>query len=605
MFPVIRGIFWGFLGYLVGAYLTAIFTSQAAGDPLAVVMGSVAGIMGWLMGVGMWESFGRQWMGLPDATPDPKGWKRYFHFTVDHKVIGIQYLMTLLLVFVVAGGLAMVMRWELMRPGQDIMGALAYNRVMSMHGILMVGVAVATMMGAFGNYLVPIMIGADDMAFPRLNALGFWLLPPAAVAFLAAPILGSFEAGWTAYPPLSTLAGSDGTVLFVVGVFFLGLSSILGALNLLTTVITMRAPGMTWGRLPIFVWSAFGTAILQLLLTQFFAASVVLILLDRVAGTNFFIPEAGGDILLYEHMFWFYSHPAVYIMVIPAIGAVLETITHMVRKPLFAYRTSVFGIMMIVGLSNVVWAHHMFTSGMANWLRGPFLVTTEMISEPTGLIFLAAIGTIWQGKLRFQAPLILSFGWIFNFLIGGITGIYLAAVATDIHLHDTYFVVAHFHHTIMGGGIFGLLVALFFWFPKMTGRMYNQRLAKWFSWLVIILFNTAFIPMYWAGVQGLNRRVADYPDFYAGVNMFSSISSFLLGTVLFLGLVHLAWSTKYGPKVGNNPWGATTLEWQISSPPPAHNFHVLPKIIGHPYNYGNPNEVHADMGEHQQEEVSH
>jgi cytochrome c oxidase subunit 1 len=261
--------------------------------------------------------------------------------------------------------------------------------------------------------------------------------------------------------------------------------------------------------------------------------------------------------------------------------------------------------MMIVGLSNVVWAHHMFTSGMANWLRGPFLVTTEMISEPTGLIFLAAIGTIWQGKLKFQTPLILSFGWIFNFLIGGITGIYLAAVATDIHLHDTYFVVAHFHHTIMGGGIFGLLVALFFWFPKFTGRMYNEKFTKWWAVAAIVFFNTTFIPLYWAGIQGLNRRVADYPDFYSNVNQFASISSFLLGTTLAVGLLYLAWVAKYGKKVGGNPWNATTLEWQISSPPPAHNFHVLPIITGHPYNYGNPDEVHADMGEHHEEEVAH
>jgi cytochrome c oxidase subunit 1 len=586
-----RAVFGGIVGYLIGAYGTVAIRGGSPADEVSVIFAFVFGLIGWLMGLGMWNLWAREWIGLPPKTEEDAPWKRYFRFTTDHKVIGIQYGVTFIVVLLLGGFLALWMRLELANDGLDFMTADFYNKLMSMHGILMIAVAVAGILGTFGNYLVPMMIGADDMAFPRINALSFWLIPPVAVALLSAPFFGSFDSGWTAYPPLSVVNG-DGQILFNVAVIAFGLSSILGGLNILTTVATMRAPGMTWGRLPIFVWGAFSASLLSLLVTQFFAASLVLILLDRTAGTNFFA-GAGGDGVLYQHLFWFYSHPAVYIMVLPGFGLVLEVITHMSRKPLFAYRAVVGAFLAIVGLSVVVWAHHMFTSGMASYLHGPFMVLTEAISIPTGVIFLAALGTLWQGKLWFQTPLVLAFGWIFNFAIGGITGIFLADVATDVHLHDTYFVVAHFHYTIVGGSIFALLVGTFFWFPKITGKMYNETLGKIFGWWVLIAFNLTFPSLFWAGANGLNRRVADYDSFYNGANEFATYMSYLLGASFLVFAGNLIWSLFKGKPAPSNPWNARTLEWQVSSPPPEHNFPLLPEVVGHPYDYGIPDSEHA------------
>jgi cytochrome c oxidase subunit 1 len=562
-------------------------------DEVAVVFGFIFGLMGWLGGIGLWNAWAREWFGLPAKEEHYSGWRRYLTFNTDHKVIGVQYLVTFIVVLLLGGLFAMVMRYELANPGQDLMSADTYNKLMSMHGILMIAVAVAGILGAFGNYLVPLMIGARDMAFPRVNALSFWLIPPVAIGLLSAPILGSFDTGWTAYPPLSVV-NQSGQVLFILAIITFGLSSILGGLNIVTTVVTMRAPGMTWDRLPIFVWGAFTASTLSLLVTQFFAASLVLILLDRVAGTTFF--GAGGDPLLYQHMFWFYSHPAVYIMVLPAFGIMLEIITHVSRKPLFAYKAVVAGLWGIVALSVMVWAHHMFTSGMAESLHGPFMALTEAISIPTGLVFLGALGTLWRGRLRSSTPLWLAYGWLFNFAIGGITGIYLADVATDLHLQDTYFVVAHFHYTIVGGSIYALLAGSFFWFPKITGRMYSERWGKVFAVWLTVGFNLVFIPLFWAGINGLNRRVADYPEYYAGANSFASIAAYFLGTGFLIYAGNLLWSALRGPKADANPWQARTLEWQLSSPPPEHNFPLLPEVVGHPYDYGFPDSTHVKLG---------
>ncbi|MFQ5523907.1 MAG: cbb3-type cytochrome c oxidase subunit I [Acidimicrobiia bacterium] len=595
MLPLIRAIVGGLVGYGAGAWLTVAIRGGAPSDEVAVTFGFVLGLLGWLAGIGLWNTWAREWLGLPAKDEHVSDWRRYFRFTTDHKVIGIQYLVTFIVVLLLGGLVAMFMRYELASPGQDLFNADDYNKLMSMHGILMIAVAVAGILGAFGNYLVPLMIGARDMAFPRVNALSFWLVPPVAIGLLSAPLLGSFDTGWTAYPPLSVL-NQGGQVLFILAIVTFGLSSILGGLNIVTTVVTMRAPGMSWGRLPIFVWAALAASTLSLLVTQFFAASLILILLDRIAGTTFFLADGGGTPLLYQHLFWFYSHPAVYIMVLPAFGVMLEIITHLSRKPLFAYKTVVAGLWGIVGLSVVVWAHHMFTSGMGERLHAPFMVLTEAISIPTGLVFLGALGTLWEGKIRFKTPMLLAFGWLINFAIGGITGIYLADVATDVHLHDTYFVVAHFHYTIVGGSIFALLAASFFWFPKITGRMYNERQGQIFAVWLTVTFNLVFIPLFWAGVNGLNRRVADYPEYYAGANGFASIASYLLGASFLLYAGNLLWSARKGAPAPDNPWGARTLEWQISSPPPEHNFPLLPEVVGHPYDYGTPGSEHVNMG---------
>tara|TARA_B100000959_G_scaffold265241_1_gene306556 strand:+ start:295 stop:2136 length:1842 start_codon:yes stop_codon:yes gene_type:complete len=594
MRQLLRAVIFGILGYLVGATLTWLVRGGSLGDEVCVVFGYVVGLIGWLFGIGMGDTWVREWFGRPASELEVTGWKRYLGFSTDHKVIGIQYMVTFLVVLLLGGVAAMAMRLELAQAGEGILSADRYNQVMSMHGILMIAVAVAAILGSFGNYLVPIMIGADDMAFPRLNAVTFWLIPPVAIGLLAAPTLGSFDTGWTAYPPLSVINNS-GQILFVLAVTTFGLSSILGGLNVVTTIVTMRAPGMTWGRLPIFVWAAFSASVLSLLVTQFFAASLVLIAMDRVAGTVFFDGGAGGDPLLYQHLFWFYSHPAVYVMVLPAFGVVLEVITHMARKPLFAYKAVVVSLLTIAGLSVIVWAHHMFTSGMATYLHGPFMFATEMISVPTGVIFLSAVATLWQGRLWMKTPLLFAMIWVFQFLMGGVTGIFLADVATDVQLHDTYFVVAHFHYTIMGGMLFAFLAGIFFWFPKITGRMINDRLGIVFALWLTVGFQITFLPQFWLGTNGMNRRIADYPEQLEGANLFSSISSFLLGASFLLLVYILVSGARRGPVAGPNPWNASTLEWQVSSPPPEHNFSGQPRVVDHPYVYGTAGSRHAEF----------
>jgi cytochrome c oxidase subunit 1 len=592
MWPLIRAFFGAVFGYLIGAALVLLIQQDGINSQLAILIGYVGGLIGWLVGIGLGNTWIRQLVGL-EAKPDRvDGWRRYFTFNTDHKVIGIQYGVMFIAVLGLGGISAMLMRIELMSPGKTIMDGERYNQVMSMHGILMVAVAVAATLGSLGNYLVPIMIGADDMAFPRLNALSFWLIPPVAFGLLLAPAIGSFDAGWTAYPPFSVV-NNNGQVLFCAAVIVFGLASIFGGLNIIVTVITMRAKGMTYGRLPIFVWGAVAASILSLLLTQFFAAALVLILMDRIAGTTFFNGSTGGDPLLYQHLFWFYSHPAVYVMVLPGFGAALEVITHMSRKPLFAYKWAVGALMGIVALSTVVWAHHMFTSGMANYFHAPFMFLTETISVPTGIIFLSALGTLWRGKMRLEAPLLLGLIWVFQFLMGGITGIFLADVATDVNLQDTYFVVAHFHYTIMGGVVFAFLAAVHFWFPKITGRMYNKKVATVFAIWIGVAFQTTFIPMFWAGTNGMNRRIADYASNLSGVNMWTSISAFVLGAGFLLFFGNLIYSAVKGPKVNSNPWNATTLEWQVSSPPPHHNFPSVPEVTGETYPYGTGSLVNA------------
>jgi len=598
--PILKGILMATIGFVIGAGLVMALRASMGLEPWStdhcVTAGYILAVPGWLFGVGLWKTWGREWVGLP-VKEVPTDWRRYLTFCVDHKVIGLQYLAAFIVLLLVAGAGAMLMRLQLMDPANPLMDADTYNRTMSFHGIAMVAVAVASVMGSFGNYFVPIMIGAKDMAFPRLNAFTFWLIPVVIVSLLATQLLGGWDSGWTAYAPLSVINAS-GQVIFNLAIIVFGLTSIAGGLNFLVTIIKMRAPGMTWGRLPIFVWSVFAASWLALFFTQFFAASLVMVLLDRLFGTSFF-QGSGGAPVLYQHMFWFYSHPAVYIFVLPGFGMALEVLAHFSRKPLYAYRWVVAAFIGIVGMSGIVWAHHMFVSGMPNALLGPFLVTTELISIPTGIIFLSALGTIWGGKLWLRTPMLFALGFVFNFVIGGITGIFLADVPTDISLHDTYFVVAHFHYTIIGGEIFALFAAFYFWWPKMTGRMLSEKLGKVHFWMAMIFFNLTFLPMFWVGLNGMNRRIYVYPADLVPYNVFISLMAFALGAsfLVFTFNVLRSLLSKKTERATANPWRARTLEWLIPSPPPVENFPSTPIVVGSPYGYGIPGaRPHAIMG---------
>ena len=593
---ILKGMFGAIIGYAIGAALVTATRAATGADPWDLEVATMGAYLpmlaGWLLGVGVWEYLVRSWFGKENKPYTITGWKRYFNFDTDHKVIGIQYLVTFLFIFFLAGLFAMVMRWELMNPGRDLLTPSSYNGFMSLHGTMMVFVAVAATVGAFGNFVLPLMIGADDMAFPKLNALSFWIVPMV-VAFLTASFLvGGYDTGWTGYAPLSETTRT-GALFYNFAFFTLGLSSIVGALNIVTTTHTMRAPGMTWSRLPIFVWSIYLTSWLALIFTQFIALAMLMVALDRTLGMVFFDAAAGGDPLLYQNVFWFYSHPAVYIMILPAFGIMLEIISHFSRKPLFAYKFAVGGMIGITVMSAVVWAHHMFTSGMPDVLLKPFLASTELISIPTGLIMLSALGTIWQGRLRLRVPMLFALGVLFNFLFGGITGVFLADVPVDIQLQDTYYVVAHFHYVILGGGIFGLFAAIYYWFPKMTGRSMSETLGKVHFWWMLIGFNFTFMPMFWLGINGMNRRIADYVPSLGGTNRMISMAGFFLGTSFVVFLWNLMYSWWRGPAAPANTWGAKTLEWQTTTPPPHENFDTVPQVIGDPYGYGDPSNVHA------------
>jgi cytochrome c oxidase subunit 1 len=588
--PIFRGLIGAAIGAALGVAAVVLVRSASGHNSWhfeqAFVVAYMLALPGWLLGVGLWSRWAKEWLGM-ETEHDKAGPERYLAFTTDHKVIGIQYLITFLLLFLFAGLLAMAIRAHLLTPEGAVFSEANYNRVMSMHGIIMVAVAVASVIGGLGNYFVPLMIGTDDMAFPRLNALSFWLVPPVAILLLMAQAFGGWDSGWTAYAPLST-TNAHGQVFFNLAIITFGLSSILGGLNFLVTIVFMRAPGMSLMRLPIFVWSIFAASCIALTFTQLFAAAVFMVTLDRIAGTVFFNAEAGGDPLLYQHIFWFYSHPAVYIFVLPGFGITLEILAHFSRKPLFAYKWAVGGLLGIVLVSGAVWAHHMFVAGIATDLLAPFLITTEIISVPTGLIFLSALGTIWMGRLWLKPPMLFALAVIFNFLIGGVTGIHLADVPTDLSLSDTYFVVAHFHYTIIGAEIFALFGAIYYWFPKITGRMYDEGLAVTHFLLMFIGFNVTFLPMFWAGFDGMNRRVASYTGNLADLNAFISAASFILGASFLFFVYNMVHSLYAGEKAEPNPWKARTLEWQTSSPPPVENFPTPPVVVGGAYDYGTP-----------------
>ena len=557
---------------------------------------------GFLIALGAFDYWFYWISGRPTRPEDHSGhgarsWKDYFRVNTDHKVIGVQYVCTTVFFAMIAGLLALFMRAELARPGMQFVDNNQFNGFFSVHAAVMIFLFIVPVFAGLGNFVIPLMIGAPDMAFPRLNALSFWLLPIGGLIMLSSYLIpgGAFSAGWTNYVPLAVVQ-PDGNLAFQMGVQWAGASSIVTALNFLVTIITMRAPGMTFWRMPLLVWANFATSTLVVLATPFIAGSQFFIMFDRVLHTNFFNPGNGGYAVGYQHIFWFYSHPAVYIMILPGFGIISEVIAVHARKPIFGYRLMALSLMGILILGFSVWAHHMFVSGMQPWLRIPMMATTLLIAVPTGIKVFSWLATLWEGRIHFRTPMLWAVGFISMFVLGGLSGIYLGSVPIDQHASDTYYIVAHIHYVLFGGSVFTIFAGIYHWFPKMTGRMYNERLGKLHFWTTLIAFNVTFFPMHWLGLQGMPRRVSDYAPRFADWNMVISIGSFVLGASTLIFLYNMIVSWRSGEPAPSNPWRALTIEWLVSSPPPVFNFDEIPQVVGSPYEYGVKGARHAVMG---------
>jgi cytochrome c oxidase subunit 1 len=498
--------------------------------------------------------------------------------TVDHKKLGILYLYSTMFFFAVGGILALLVRTQLAVADNTFVDNDAYNQIFTMHASAMLFLFVIPVWAGFGNYIVPLQIGALDMAFPRINALSFWLLPPAGLLMFSGFLFGgSANAGWTAYSPLARQTGV-GMDLWIIAVIILGISSTIGAANFLVTMFRMRAPGMTMFRMPIFCWTILVTAVLQLLATPVLAAALSMLFIDRNFGGSFFDPNGGGNVVLWQNIFWFYSHPAVYIMILPGMGIVSEVLPVFARKPLFGYKAFVFATMGIGGLGFSVWAHHMFTTGAV--LKPWFGFMTFMIGVPTGVKLFNWLGTLWRGSITFEAPMLFALGFLSMFLIGGINGTFSAAVPVDFALHDTYFVVAHIHYVLFGGSVFAVFSGLYYWFPKIWGRRLNERLGQLHFALMFIGFNLTFFPMHLLGLEGMPRRIATYPniDHWEILNTLSTIGAFTIAVSMIPFIINCILTFMKPKDQPNDPWQANSLEWWTTSPPPVHNFDDLPEV---------------------------
>ncbi|MCL4289803.1 MAG: cytochrome c oxidase subunit I [Thermoleophilia bacterium] len=507
--------------------------------------------------------------------------------SVDHKKIGLIYIWSAFVFFVGGGSMALAIRLQLAQADQEIATQGSFNALTTMHGTVMVFLFAMPLLAGIGNYLVPLMIGARDMAFPRLNALSLWIYMIGAIV-----LLGSFgakggaaQAGWTAYTPLSgpDYAPELGQDLWILGLHLVGISSLLGSINFLVTIVNMRTQGMSWTRIPLFVWSMVAQSILILLTIPVIAAALLLLLLDRQAGTSFFLPDGGGSAVLYQHLFWFFGHPEVYILVLPAFGIVSEVIPVFARKPIFGYKAVAFSSLGIALISMIVWGHHMFTVGLGDGLNGFFMVATYLVAIPTGIKVLNWTATLWRGNLTFRTPMLFAVGMVALFLIGGLSGVVVANYPVDYQLHDSYYIVAHFHYTIIGGMVLGIFAGLYHWFPKMTGRMYDERLGKWHFWLFTLGFSLTFVPQHMLGLMGMPRRVYTYDreGLFEVYNLVSTIGAWLMALAVLIFIVNVVRSWRSGPRAGSDPWLADTLEWYASSPPAEHNFDSVPYVASH------------------------
>ena len=592
------------VGWFFGRYVGDVIASgwpvvqNTTQNNVSVVLGLSFGAIGWLVGIGGFTYPFMKMLGREPAPLQPtRSWVRYFRMTEDHKVVGMQYLIGVLVFFFTAGLLAMGIRTELLSPTGHVFGPGTYIAIVGEHGTMMMMMASSAIVGPLGNWLIPLMIGSRRMAYPRIEAFSFWVFTAGYLVIMTALPLGGFPTGWTGYAPLQTQAG-PGMDAYLVGFAIIGVGMIMAGFNLAATIINYRAPGMTWSRVPIFVWAVLSTTALLVLATPTLVVAGYLGILDRTAQTAFYVTEHGGSSFLWENLFWFFGHPEVYIMALPGFGIVMEMLPVFTRKPLFAYRTAAAGMIGVALLSFFVWQHHLFQSGIDPDMRPLFMLTTELISIPTGFLYLVTLGTLWKAKIRFEVPMLFCLAMLFNFLIGGVTGVFLSDVPVDVTVHGSFFVMAHFHYTIMGGLIFALFGGLYYWLPKITGKWLNKRLALIHFWMMFIFFNCTFFPLFLVGLLGQPRRVFEYAPNLQTLNDISSVSAYLLGASFLVFLFNFVWSIYIDPvKAPDNPWDSRGLEWQTATPVPWFDFERIPVVLSDPYRYSEPGAPPvADLG---------
>jgi cytochrome c oxidase subunit I len=519
----------------------------------------------------------------PIAVPWTRGRYASWLVTTDHKRIGILYIATTLLFFVAGGIMALLMRTQLATPDEQLITGNSYNELFTMHGTTMIFLVIVPILAGFGNFLVPLMIGAKDMAFPRLNALSYWLFLLGGIVLMLSFLAkgGAAHAGWTAYPPLSdTHSSGNGQDYWILGLHVLSLASLVGAINFIVTIHNMRTAGMTWLRLPLFVWSVLVYAWMLVVVLPAVSAGLTLLLFDRQLGTNFFVPSEGGNAVLFQHVFWFFGHPEVYIMVLPAMGIISEVIPVFSRKPIFGYRAVAFSTVAIGFFSMLVWAHHMFAVGMPSYLNIFFMLSSMTIAVPTGVKIFNWLATTWRGNLIFDTPMLFSLAFVGVFTVGGLSGIFVAAFPIDWQVTDTYYIVAHLHYVLFGGSMFAIFGGLFYWWPKMFGRLLDERLGKASFWLIFLGFNTTFMPQHFLGLMGMPRRIYTYSHggLWEIYNLISTVGSYVMALGVLLFFVNVVVTQRSGRRAGNDPWLADTLEWYTTSPPPEHNFDRVPYV---------------------------